>query len=144
MYRPDEALVNIYALHFEDTKRRLVRIERHLGISHIPRITTDLRRNAADVYRSLCDGACNALLTLFNKLLRDAQTVNYSESDEILEAFEFVQLIAATALWKYRIPIPEILERFAREFDRLDVPSERRRLYDFARQSSTPSQLQDS
>jgi len=98
-----------------------------------------MRRNVADAYGALCKGGCDALLTLFDKLLHAMRNVGYSECGDILDALEFVQLIGATALWKYHVSVGETLEKFVREFDRLDVPSERRRLYEFAQSSGISS-----
>jgi len=45
-----------------------------------------------------------------------------------------MQHVVAIAMWKYELTVGEPLRGFARQFDRLDVPAERRRLYDIAQE----------
>lgn len=55
-----------------------------------------------------------------------------AECGDALEALVFLCEVAATGLWKHRLQVGRRLEWLAREFDRLDVPSEQARLHALA------------
>ena len=54
------------------------------------------------------------------------------EAENELRVLAYLQNLVAVALWKHRMAPSETLEGFARQFDRLDVESETRRLYEIA------------
>gem|GEM_PF-2344291 len=57
---------------------------------------------------------------------------SYEDAADILEALAFIQEVTAIALWRFDCPMSRVLKEFARDFDRLDVPEERYRLYQSA------------
>ena len=73
---------------------------------------------------------------LYVDLLNEMKGVPYFQCENVLEALALLQEVLATALWKYHQNIGEILEEFVRNFDRMDVPSERFRLYEEAQKTS--------
>lgn len=86
----------------------------------------DLRRNEGDAYALFRD---DRLQKLYRRLLREMRGVPFEDCGDIMAGLTFLQTVVATALWKHRLAVPDSLETFAREFDRLDVAGEQRRLY---------------
>ena len=55
-----------------------------------------------------------------------------NHKSDALKGLSALQEIIATALWRHGCAVGKRLESFARDFDRLDVPTERERLYALA------------
>ena len=64
--------------------------------------------------------------------MHEMRGARFGESGDFLNAAVFLQDLVATAMWRYHCNVGADLERFTREFDRLDIESERRRLFDAA------------
>lgn len=63
------------------------------------------------------------------QICNQIKKISFAESAQHLSLLMFMQEIFAAALWKYNLNIGEVLERFTREFDRLDLIEEKVRLY---------------
>lgn len=127
------SLAAIYRLFLESGEQRICRIEQILGFDGTVTASADDKRNEPQIYADLFAGSCrHDMEVLYVTLLQEMRTSPFEQCDELIAALAFFQLVAATALWKYSIEIGQVLEIFAREFDRLDVASERLRLYRFA------------
>jgi hypothetical protein len=130
-------LRKIYALYLADGWTRVPVIEQRLDIIRPDDLSIDDRRNARDYYYRLVSNYSTELHALFHCLLDDMRSLSFRHASGLVDALMFMQNIFATALWRYELVIGEELETFTRCFDRLDVTSERRRLYDEA-QKRTP------
>ena len=86
------------------------------------------------MYSALFTGECRLdMETLYLRLLREMRNIPYEQCEDLLEALAFLQQVVATAIWKYHHDVGKHMEAFARDFDRLDVESERMRLYEYAK-----------
>lgn len=119
----------IYDLWVDRSRERVPIIEHYLGIMEPQTVSVDDRRNELQFYRDIArdQGQLleNCLEWLFNKL----KMVPYEQAADIFAGVEFLQWVIADALWRHGLQVSEALERFTREFDRLDVPDERFRLF---------------
>ena len=89
-------------------------------------------------YESIFNPLCSAMLNgWMDENLEKLTHRPYSECYDAILRLGFIQTVFAIALFKYRIPISKRFERFGREFERLDVEGERKRLYDLAQHDST-------
>jgi hypothetical protein len=85
------------------------------------------------LYRQLFAGECQTVIgILFDEALAALKGRALENCEGQLRLLAFLQHVFAVALWRYQLPIEPRLEAFAREFDRLDVGSERRRLHAIA------------
>ncbi len=135
MFKEDLQLV--YLLFFDRTARKVNWLERYLGITSLIALSDDERMSELHAYRDIFSADCRPCIEqLYAKLLDELKTVSYDQSGEIIEALAFVQEISATALWKYHLEIGQRVEKFVKDFDRLDVSTERIRLYEFAKLNS--------
>jgi hypothetical protein len=126
-------LTTIYGLFVHRDGKRLPIVERYLGILVPPTVSVDDRRNERATYEELAGKYRDTLDDLLRHLLREMQMVSYEQSAELLDGAEFLQLVVSSTLWRYHFHLNDLLEQFARDFDRLDIPDERFRLYQFAR-----------
>lgn len=133
MTEPKELLAKAYALHVDRGGTRVPVVEQHFDMHNPTSISVDDRRNEHEIYQALMQNDGKAVKQLFNALLTDMRSVSYEHASGIMDALDFLQHVLTTAMWKHHVPVDQRLERFAREFDRLDVPAERRRLYDCVR-----------
>jgi hypothetical protein len=131
-----EALLTIYEMFSQSSGQRIASIEGHLGPhSERPFSAEDLERNQAAIYAALFSPACRVLVEgLYQDSLRRMNGLPFDGSQDLLSGLAFLQDVIAKALWKYECDVGGTLEAFARGFDRLDVPSERRRLHELAQQ----------
>jgi hypothetical protein len=127
-----ESLWAIYVLHVLGGGVPIGALESRLGAAHAIDNFEDLRRNEKETYVELFLESSNELEGLLCGLLGDMRDRPFADCNELIDAAAFIQLVAATALWKHRISVGTLLEKFAREFDRLDTVEERRRLHDVA------------
>lgn len=108
-------------------------LERFLGGRHSAAITIDDERNEPEMYAHLFGGECQPIMeALLRDLMRDMKGMAFEQAHDQIRALSFLQFVAARGLWKYRQNVGSILEEFVREFDRLDVESERMRLHEYA------------
>lgn len=80
-----------------------------------------------DLLQNLFGG--NHIKLLFNEALRIISKENFENSIDAINCLKFIQDIGSMAMWKYNIKVDNDLEDFIRDFDRLDVEFERKRLY---------------
>lgn len=82
------------------------------------------------MYNELFSPVCSTyIMDLFHNLTIKMKHVEFEKAQEAIDGLAFIQIIGATALWKYNCTVDSELEIFVRDFDRLDVQEERRRLY---------------
>lgn len=129
-------LLLLYRAFFARTCRRVAFIEQWLSFQgEPPPLSLDETRNEREAYAALFSDKCRAELELLHQAaMREMRGKSYGHSGDVLEALTFLQEIVATGLWKHQCVVGVILEAFAREFDRLDVPDERKRLHGVAQQ----------
>jgi hypothetical protein len=126
----EEDLLILYRLFVADGGVRSKWIERLVNFDDATSISSDDERNVADLYERLFrDNEAPQIEMLYFKLLNEMKGNSYDACSDVLGALVFLQHILAVALWRYRMNVCQALEEFTREFDRLDVPSERIRLY---------------
>ncbi len=65
--------------------------------------------------------------------LLDDLSKSVSSEQSIFDDLEYLQILASSALWKYQIELCPELERFARDFDRIDDWRERARILQIQR-----------
>lgn len=127
-----ETLFRIYELSLRDGGTRSQVLEQLLQDSNSGVLTVDDERNAPEMYARLFGGECRPTVeALLLALMRGMKERTFEEAHDGIQALSFLQTVAATALWKYRLDVGSRLEEFAREFDRLDVESERVRLHEY-------------
>lgn len=127
----NSSLRTIYCSFLENGGARIVCIEAYLNINGEDcSLSLDDRLNIEDNYRSLfTEPGPSSVETLYRNLLLSLRDVPYKSCADMLYGFQFLQVVLATALWKYKLSTGDALENFAREYDRLDVEEEKRRLY---------------
>lgn len=123
----------LYQLHLDQGFPRIALIEAEVAGDMRVAITDDDRRNAEIYYRQLFSEDCRSFIeSTYASVMKKMSESSYSEAADPLLALAFLQEIVATALWKYGLDAGKELTKFAREFDRLDVETERMRLYELA------------
>lgn len=125
------SLKTIYCVFVNQEGTRIPLLEQYIKYTEgAVFFSEDCLRNEPLIYKDLfsaeCDSYVNGLLQGF---MKEMKVLTFDESWEVLEAVTFLQGVAATALWKFGCNLSSELESFVREFDRLDVVEERRRLY---------------
>jgi hypothetical protein len=131
----DNALQYIYKLYVMRGGQPLRAVELNLTNDDLlPLSRVDLQRNEPQLFSALCqnEDQLAGLRRLYDGLLADLKTSDEAGREHVLDALQFVQGVVATALWKYQQSPGDDLETFARTFDRLDIASERHRLYQLA------------
>ena len=130
-----KSLIALYELSVQRAGKNIDFVERHLERSSEPeRHSEDDQRNESTIHTTLFSNECRSYLeSLYSEAIRGLGAVTFANGEDLLNGLQFIQNVIATALWKYHCDVGPVLESFAREFDRLDVESERRRLYDRAR-----------
>jgi len=124
-------MLHVYRAYVARTSVRISFIEKRLASPDaIAPLNVDEIRNVPDVYLELFSDSCRSFVeTLYGEALRELRDLEFEDSDEVLRALNFIQEVTATALWRYNRNVGSTLEAFAREFDRLDLLSERQRLH---------------
>jgi hypothetical protein len=123
-----EVLQKIYQLQVSRNAKRLPYIEAYLGMSDPVDVTLDDLRNEHRYYALMAEQQGQTIEQLLRRLLLKLRTGQSVESESVLDAIEFVQGVIADILWRYHHELPRRLERFARQYDRLDRHEERERL----------------
>jgi len=93
-------------------------------------LSKDDERNTDSLYRNVFkeDSGCSFLL-VFRRVVKALAESPRDSAEDLLVAMIFFQYVIATGLWRHRLTIQVQLSEFAREFDRLDVATERDRLF---------------
>jgi hypothetical protein len=93
-------------------------------------LTDDDMRNQSSLYADLFSESCESVVhRLLQNVLDAMRGKPYVECDDLFNAALILQMLVATAMWRYGCSVDQQLEQFARGFDRLDVESERARLF---------------
>ena len=96
-------------------------------------LSEDEHRNLPTLYKTLFSDDCASYVEkLYADAMRELRGLSYEESEHIIDGLDFIQLVIATAMYKYGCTVGQTLRCFAREFDRFDVTSERQRLHNQA------------
>jgi hypothetical protein len=127
-----ELLFIIYKLFFKRTGLRIALTERYLSTAiESFHISEDERRNLPNIYKAIFSADCRPCVEkLYVDAIEEMRNLSYDQSNDILDWLMFIQDVVATAIWKYHCDVGQLLESFARQFDRLDLPVERQRLHD--------------
>jgi hypothetical protein len=127
-------LLAVYRIFFDRYRTRIAFIERWMSFQgELKPLLEDEQRNERQIYTDLFSGECRSCIEeLYRTAMQEMRGQPYSVSGDVLEALAFLQEVVATGMWKHRCNVGEMLESFAREFDRLDVSEERKRLHDLA------------
>lgn len=85
-----------------------------------------------DQYRWLLTETCdNYLRGAIGTTINSIISTSFEEADEkYIPAIIFFHDVLAAAMWKFHMDISADFEQFVREYDRLDVKTERIRLYE--------------
>ena len=126
-----QILLLVYRLFLDGGRRKINWIEQRLGFDGNIALSLDDKRNEPSAYESIFSQEHRPNVEqLYRELLGEMKGVPYQQCDDILDALVFLQEISAIALWKYHQSLGAAMEAFVRDFDRLDVPDERIRLYE--------------
>ena len=136
MKHKDDLLL-IYRDYVVRTGARAASIEQVLSSpSPLAALGEDDRRNISVAFQSVFSRESRSFIEkLYTDAMAKMRGQARSASDDSLDGLAFLQEVVATAMWKYRCDVGDELATFARDFDRLDVPSERDRLYARAQSS---------
>ena len=136
----NQVFMLIYRLFLDKGGQRVSWIESHFDFDAGISLSSDDKRNESATYEALfLQGHQAKIEQLYLELLSEMDGVSYQQCGDILDALAFIQEISAIALWKYRQRVGVMIEEFVRDFDRLDVPEERFRLYKSAQKNSEKS-----
>lgn len=126
----NESLLLIYSLFLHRGGQKINWIEQYIGYDNRTERSSDDMKNEQSAYEVVFSEKNRPILEqLYMKLQNEMNGVTYQQCGDVLEALAFIQEMSATALWKYHQKVGVIIEDFVRDFDRLDVPEERIRLY---------------
>lgn len=124
-----DPLLLIYKLLLDQGGDRAPAIERYLEFDISQPASEDDKINEQIIYSTLFNENLPRIERIFINLLEDMRGTPFEQCDTTIDGLALLQSIISTALWKYHQNVGETLEHFARDFDRLDVPEERVRLY---------------
>jgi hypothetical protein len=123
----------VYQLRVSAGTERAPLLEQLCGLGLGIGISEDNLRNQREYFEQLFSSECqDAVVGAYKDVSRGMAVKPFQEATADLCALAFIQDIVATAMWKYGIDVGSTLESFARDFDRLDLESERRRLHGVA------------
>lgn len=116
------------------TSSRIPKLEQYMRAHDIALDDfSDESINDLDLCHAIFSPDCRCELeNIFRTSLNEIQTASFSGSEDDVLLLVFIQDLAARGLWKYHLDVGDLLDNFAREFDRLDVPSEQARLFEWA------------
>lgn len=131
----DRILSKIYFLSINRGGSKIGWMEQYFGNNRTDTISIDDERNEPDLYATLFSEKCRSKIELlYLRLLSEIKKIPYEKCNDVIKVLMFIQEVAATALWKYHCDIGQALESFVRDFDRLDVTTEQRRLHEKVQQ----------
>jgi hypothetical protein len=129
----NQVLLLVYRLFLHGGGRKIDWMEQYLGYDGRGALSSDDMKNEPSAYEAIFSEENRPKLEqLYLELLHEMSGISYGQCENVLEALAFLQEASATALWKYHQNVGMMIEEFVRDFDRLDVPSERVRLYEKA------------
>ena len=130
----NQALLLIYRLFLHRGGRKINWMEQYLDDDAGDAPSPDDIRNESNAYEIIfAEEHRPKLEQIYMELLNKMTGIPYGQCEDMFEALAFLQEISATALWKYHQNVGQLVEEFVRDYDRLDVPSERIRLYEEAK-----------
>jgi len=141
MTHSGKRLADIYRLYVDSGGKPLAAVERYLGATLVSPISEGLRRNERQVYKAFIEKDPGSLDDFFRNMLQDLRASSFANGTDTIAALDFIQRVVATAMWKHNLSVSASLAAFAREFDRLDILSERERLYLFAQDDHWPTSV---
>lgn len=122
-------LQTLYRAFVERTHVQSEFIEHWMQLRRINR-SVDEERNEQSIYTDLFSDQCRSEIEdCYLEALAQIRGHTFAESEDVLNALLFLQEVIAAAMWKHRCEVGSTLETFARRFDRLETPIERRRLH---------------
>lgn len=128
-----EILATIYRARVTQGSARVPLLEEVLGLEVDVASSDDDLRNEKINFERLFHGECKAFVDgLYRDTMSRMSGKSYGESEDELCLLAYLQDLVAVALWKHNLEPGDTLEGFARQFDRLDIEAERRRLHDLA------------
>ena len=130
-------LSEIYIMNIQNGGRKNFILEKYFFNKYLLEYkknhTTYPSHKEEDLFLLFFNEECLFVLDeLYEYLMNQMSNKNYEDCFDVIEALEFIQFICAKAMWKYHLKINETLEDFTRDFDRLDLVSEKIRLYNIA------------
>jgi hypothetical protein len=129
----NQILLLVYRLFLHKGGQKIDWMEQYLGYDGKAVLSSDDLMNEPSAYEAIFSEENRPKLErLYLKLLHEMSGISYGQCGDVLEALIFLQEASATALWRYHQNVGVAIEEFVRDFDRLDVPSERVRLYEKA------------
>ena len=132
-FAPATDLAAIYRTQAVRGSARVLSLEEALGFEGDVAPSEDDLRNERINFERLFSGECNGYADgLYREAMSRLWGKPIGEAENELRVLAYLQNLVAVALWKHGLAPSETLEGFARQFDRLDVESERRRLYEIA------------
>lgn len=128
-----DTIHNAYQLFLKQGGQRAALLESIFQIDATKQSSLDDSRNEASVFSALTsEENLRQLSSLHSSLMDRLASKTLDQSNEEIDALACLQEILSVALWKHNRYIGFSLESFVREFDRLDMASERARLHDLA------------
>ncbi|MGQ0595704.1 hypothetical protein [Aquabacterium sp.] len=123
-------IAGVYLRSLRHGARRIDSIEQYLGVAIDQVDAGQLQVGIDAAYSDLFNGVGRVEVEgLYDELRGALIGKSFEQCADILDGLSFLQELVAMALWKYQVDVGERLEGFARNFDRLDVQDERRRLH---------------
>ena len=123
----------VYRLFLNGGGRKINWMEQYLSYDDSVVLSSDDVKNEPNTFEAIFSEEHRPKLEqLYLELLNEMNGIPYQQCGDMLDALTFIQEISAIALWKYHQNIGPVVEEFVRNFDRLDVPDERVRLYEKA------------
>lgn len=131
----NQILLLIYRLFLHGGGRKTNWMEQYLSYDDRNVLSSGDMKNEPSMYKAVFSEENRPKLEkLYLKLLNEMNGAPYQQCRDVLDALAFIQEVSATALWKYHQNVGAVVEEFVRDFDRLDVPEERVRLYEKAQE----------
>ena len=125
-----QLLLPVYRLFFNEKKLKIHWIDNRYGFEESLAMSSDDVKNVQNAYEDFFSEKNRAHVDrLYLELIEGMKGLPYESCGDVLEALVFLQEISATALWKYDQKLSAKIEAFVKDFDRLDLPDERVRLY---------------
>jgi hypothetical protein len=120
----------IYRLFRHRTGQIVPIMEERLGADAVGPVSMDDERNEPNYIIQLFseEKETKSFNQLFNEFVTRIRGISFEQSDAYIEGLNFLQGVIVNAIMK-RLSVGKQLKSFARQFDRLDVPAERLRLY---------------
>jgi hypothetical protein len=105
------------------------------GFNQAQPVSEDDLRNVEQVFRGAFGAKCRPhFQQLLCQVLEDLGRQPFRDDSDAYSSLAFLQYAVVTAQWKYQCDVGGELSEFACDYDRMDVASERRRLFELAKE----------